>query len=324
MRNDPRLGPLIESGGSDAEVERLLVEVAAPVVRGIVGRYFRGAGDSAGDAADLESAINLRLLVKLRRIATLASPGVEDLDSYIATVSYNVVNDHLRRRYPERTRLKNRVRYLLMRDPRLALWTAPAGLVAGLKEWSGSAAAVTAVPLDPADATRPMRDRGDPAGALHALLEAVGTPVSLEALIDHLAVLWQVDLGPREVDDQPAAEPHTEPLHLENRELLRALWREIEQLRPMQRKALLLNLRDDETVNVVSLVVLTGTAKFDAIAGALDMSPEQLADIWNDLPLDDLRIAALLNVTRQQVINLRRAARDRLRRRLGFRNIRSL
>jgi CRP-like cAMP-binding protein len=63
-------------------------------------------------------------------------------------------------------------------------------------------------------------------------------------------------------------------------------------------------------------VVLTGTARFDDVATALGMTAEELSAIWNDLPLDDLRIAALLNVTRQQVINLRKSARDRLRRRL--------
>lgn len=315
MGNDPRLGALIESGGAEAEIERLLVEVALPVIRRIVARHVRRTSDAERDAADLESTINLRLLHKLRRVAASRGAAIQNLDSYVATLSYNVINDDLRRRYPERTRLKSRVRYVLGRDPRLALWTASAGLVAGLKEWSGSQAAVTAVTLDPADATRRMCDRDHPADALHALLEAIGTPVELEALIDHLAALWNVDLAPREVDQQ-AAEPHTEPLQLENREFLRAIWSEIEQLRPMQRRALLLNLHDAETVNVVSLLVLTGTAPFEDLAAALELSPEELAAIWNDLPLDDLRIATLLNVSRQQVINLRRAARERLRRRL--------
>ena len=317
MGHDARLAPLIESGGSDAEIERLLVEVAAPVVREVIARYVR-AGDAAGDAADLESTINLRLLHKFRSVAASPAPAVLDLESYIATVSYNVINDHLRRRFPERTRLKNRIRYVLMRDARLASWTAPAGVVAGLKTWTGSAAALTAVPLHRDDATAVMRDRDRPGDAMHALFEAIGAPVELEALIAFLAALWQVDLAPREVELPAAVMRQTAPPQLENRELLRALWREIEQLRPMQRKALLLNLHDQETVNVASLLVLTGTAKLDDIAAALEMSAEELAEIWNDLPLDDLRIGKLLNVTRQQVINLRRAARDRLRRRLAL------
>jgi hypothetical protein len=46
------------------------------------------------------------------------------------------------------------------------------------------------------------------------------------------------------------------------------------------------------------------------------MSEAELAGLWNDLPLDDNRIAALLACTRQQVINLRMSARKRLAKRI--------
>ncbi len=38
----------------------------------------------------------------------------------------------------------------------------------------------------------------------------------------------------------------------------------------------------------------------------------ELATLWQELPLEDARIAVILDVTRQQVINLRRTARERL------------
>ena len=310
--SDPRLVPLIASAGAEAEIERLLLDVAAPLIRQIVSRY--GGGCLPADVGDLESMISLRLLHKLRRIAASEAEGITDLERYVATVSYNVVNDYLRRRFPERTRHKNRLRYVLAHDPRLALWNAPMGPVGGLKEWEGSVTAATSVTLDPGQATRKMRDRQRPADALHALFGAVGAPVVLETLVDHTAGLWDVPLGPAEVPLAP--EHEAAPLQIDRRDLLRALWYEIERLPPMQRKALLLNLRGEETVNVVALVVLTGTARFDDVGAALEMTEEQLSEIWNDLPLDDLRIAALLNVTRQQVINLRKSARERLQRRL--------
>jgi hypothetical protein len=316
MGNDPQLVPLIGSAGAEAEIERLLVDVASPLIRRIVSRH--GGGCLAADLGDLESMIHLRLLHKLRRLAESPGEGIEDLERYVATVSYNVVNDHLRRRFPERTRHKNRLRYVLTHDPRLALWNAPVGPVGGLKGWEGSVTAAVAVSLDPGQTsvhiTRKIRDKQRPADALQALFCAVGAPVALETLVDHTAELWDVPVRPAEV--ALVDEHETVPAQIERRELLRALWREIGQLLPMQRKALLLNLRDDETVNVVALVVRTATAQFDDVASALEMTAEQLSEIWNDLPLDDLRIAALLNVTRQQVINLRKSARERLRRRL--------
>jgi len=314
MGNDPRLGPLVASGGSEAEIERLLVAVAAPLIRRIVSRYVRGGGCLAADAADVESLISLRLLHKLRRVGASPDDRIEDVERYVATVSYNVINDYLRRRFPARARHKNRLRYVLSHDPRLALWNAPMGPVGGLKEWEGSVTAASEVRLDPLQATGRMRDQGRPADALQALFAAAGVPVELEAVVDFTATLWDVPLGPAEV---PLEDEHEAvPEQLDRRELLRALWREIGQLLPMQRKALLLNLRDEQTVNVVALLVLTGTATFDDVAAALELTPEQLAGIWNDLPLDDLGIGALLRVTRQQVINLRKSARERLKRRL--------
>ena len=315
MPHDPRREPLTASG-SEAEIERLIGEVALPLVRQIVGRetLTRG-GLPRHDADDIEATVTLRLLRRLRQASASPDDAIQDLGKYVTTLTYNAINDHLRRRFPERTRLKNRLRYVLTHDRRLALWTVPAGLAAGLRKWSGATDVLPSVPLDGSRATRTMLDRSRPGDALAALFDVAARPVELESLIDWIASVWHVvDIAP--VTNSELATHETAPVQLERRELLRLLWREIQQLRPMQRKALLLNLRDEETVNVVSLVVLTGTAKFDDVAAALEMAPQELAAIWNDLPLDDLQIGELLQVTRQQVINLRKSARERLARRV--------
>jgi hypothetical protein len=59
-----------------------------------------------------------------------------------------------------------------------------------------------------------------------------------------------------------------------------------------------------------------GIATFRQMAEALGMSPEKLPELWSELPLEDTRIAELLQLTRQQVINARKSARNRLTRRL--------
>jgi hypothetical protein len=99
------------------------------------------------------------------------------------------------------------------------------------------------------------------------------------------------------------------------RDEIERLWDEIRQLRPMQRKALLLSLRYGGTMDVVATLTLSGLATFEEIAVTLEMSPSELAAIWSSLPLDDLKIAEMMGVTRQQVINLRKSARERLARR---------
>jgi RNA polymerase sigma factor (sigma-70 family) len=103
---------------------------------------------------------------------------------------------------------------------------------------------------------------------------------------------------------------------LERRSDLFRLWGEILQLPARQAAALILNLRDEQRRNAVVLLPLTGVATIREIARTVGMSAEGFAQIWNRLPLEDAAIAELLGVTRQQVINLRKSARERLARRM--------
>ncbi len=121
--------------------------------------------------------------------------------------------------------------------------------------------------------------------------------------------------------------------------LLAHLWAEIEDLPPLQRLAYLLNFTDGEIewfwfYGIASLrrvgqtlaltndqfqrlwVLLDWRVEQRQVARLLSTYDEQFALLWHQLPLPDLTIAALLETTRQNVINLRQAARQRLRRKL--------
>ena len=314
--NDPLLRELLGASDSDArarEIERLIVEVTQPLAERILSRYSRTEGTvSAHDAEDILSTVNVRMLRKLQSVADSEEAAVRDLADYVATLTYNTINDHLRRRYPERTRLKNRLRYALTHDPRLALWSTEGGLTAGLAKWkerapgSGELGTLRRV----AGATLPNE--------LVEIFRVAGQPMLLDTLVETTADLWGIaDAAPAVVEprahDDVAAK-------VEQRQFLGALWREIRLLSAQQRKALLLNLREGETVSPIALLVYTGTATFDEIAATMELRPEELTSIWNELPLDDLRIGEMLGITRQQVINLRKSARARLARRLMKRN----
>ena len=255
------------------------------------------------------ATVHLRVIGRLQALCEAPDDAVAAFEDYVATLTYNVLHDHLRRRYPERTRLRNRLRYVLTRDPRLALWDTPAGPAAGLAAWRGRS---ETGPL-PVEATDAMRDAKKPADAVAEIVRAAGRPVTLDALVQAAGEWWGITDVHAALAEQGGSDT---ALQFENREFLRALWREIRELPAAQRKALLLNLRDPETVNVAALIALTGTAPFDDIAAAVELTARELAEIWNDLPLDDLRIASLLGMTRQQVINLRKSARQRLARRM--------
>lgn len=314
MNNDPLLLPSIraDDGRYPEEIERLLSSHVRPLVARVLARYPSVLGEA--DAEDIAATIDLRVLEKLRRVRDGSGGAVEDFAGYVAMMAYNAVNDFLRARHPRRTRLKTRTRYLLTHDPRLALWSSPAGPAGGLAAWREMPAAAEA---KVERVTAVMRDAGRPGDAIAAVLQAIGRPLLLDALVSVLAELWHIVDAPPGGPVLVERPPRDVREELESREYLGALWQEIRELRPMQRQALLLNLRDARSVDAIQLLLVTGTATFDELAAAMEMTPEELAELWNELPLDDLRIAARLQITRQQVINLRKSARERLARRMN-------
>ena len=57
-------------------------------------------------------------------------------------------------------------------------------------------------------------------------------------------------------------------------------------------------------------------AQRSQVADALGWTQAELGALWERLPIEDNEIAELLGATRQQVINLRKVARERLERRM--------
>ena len=319
--NDPLLHPLIEADEEEVR-ENVIASVAAragEVVQRVL-RRFHGQLDRE-DAADVSSTVMLRLVRRLRELTSSDTASIGNLDDFVATLTYNASYDLLRRRYPERTRHKNRLRYVLLHDERLAMWDGPAGMLSGLASWRGVNEAASNPSLSRDDATPRMLDRHATADALLEIFNWNGQPLLLNDLARVTAELWLV-AEQEFVDVSEAADAGRDPtVQIEHRQYLERLWREIRDLRTTQRQALMLNLRDSDGMNAVALLIFTGIATFDAVAAALEMEPARLTALWPRLPISDLEIAEMLGMQRQQVINLRRAARERLSRRMNSKNI---
>lgn len=312
--NDPLLRPLLEAGGEEDRasiLQSIMEAVAAPIIDQVlrrqraVWRHLR-----SDDLDDLRNTIKLRLLQKLRALEDDPGAAIANFRGYVATLAHHSVQDAARQRFPERNRLKHRVRNIISADPRLAAWPAETSTLCGLRRWEGRSD-----PAEPSVDSVPP-DRG-PADTLVAMFERSGKPAELDALVDALASLWGVvepvtEAVPELTD--PAPTPHAV---LERRRALEQMWQEIRDLRPLQRAALLLNLRDADGGNATALFLLLGVADLEEISEAVSMPPQKLAEVWGTLPLDDLSIAGMLGHSRQQIINLRRSARERLARRLG-------
>ena len=311
--NDPLLRGVIEAT-TDAERQKAIECVLAdakPVIASVLARNRSGAF-RRDDFEDVSATVMMRLV---RRLQLLPEQPITNFKEFTARLTYNAVYELLRRRFPQRTRLKNRLRYVLAHDDRLATWIVAEESVAGLRSWRDRSDLAAHATLAMSDAEPSMLSEDRAGDAVEAILKRFGKPLLLNELTDILAALWgKTDLLP---DDVPEALDTTTPHdHLETRQQLGTLWREVKELPPQQRAALLLNLRDADGMNALALFALLNVASLDEIAEALTMSAGELRQMWNRLPVDDLTIASILGKNRQQVINLRKSARERLARRM--------
>jgi RNA polymerase sigma factor (sigma-70 family) len=343
---DSLLIPFLQSVDRDESqrlLEHLIVDQAGPLIRQIVRRKLRGSFDRDDytilrqDSEDVASQTVIRLIRSLGELkADPQGKAILDFENYVAVVTYHTCNEHLRQKHPRRWRLRNRLRYLLTRREGFALWEdrgewlcSLAGPDAG-SDGSSRGRSLRELRLSP-DASQQVglssdaAQRLDPALVVEAILKWAGRPVELDDLVDLVAGWWGISdqvlasesedaVGDR-LDLLPSSTEDVSVL-LERRVHLERLWKEIQELPVRQRSALLLNLRDEQGQGVIELLPLTGVASIRQIARALDMADEQFAALWNGLPLDDAAIAGLLGITRQQVINLRKSARERLARRM--------
>jgi len=343
---DVLLLPFLEAT-TETEEELLLVELLNehinPIVRQIL-RYKlqwdfnqREQSHRNQDIEEVYNEIQLHLLKRLRKLKS--QPGdkaITNLRSYVATTARNACDEYLRRKYPQRRNLKDKIRYCLTSRKELALWEeAGAGWLAGLADWERERKS--------APSGGEARPQGNPLEALSGKLESVdvhrlelyeliififqilGFPVELDQLTAIVAKLRGIEDAPAtsvDVENNSLSErlvslqPNPDTL-VEYHQLLEQLWAEIQLLPRRQRVALLCNLKNQQGINVITLFPATRVASFEQLAAALEIPLQEFEALWSKLPLDDLSLAEYLGVTRQQVINLRRSARDRLMRRMN-------
>jgi RNA polymerase sigma factor (sigma-70 family) len=306
-----------------------LIDQVTPVIEGVI-RGKVGATVAAIEREELFSETILQLIRRLQEIKPdPARHTIANLYAYAAVMAFNVLHAHFRRVHPERQRLRNRIRHVVRKSTQFALWQSPSGhLVCGLAGWAGTVSGECSEadldripPLSPPlpaswsdDISRAQLTR-----TLAQVFEHGRKPLELERLVEKVAELFRLPVTPPQatrgerIDETASAESS-----LVYRSALVEVWREVDLLPPRQRIALLLSLRDENGSAITSLLILLRIATFDQLAAAVELSPEDLAALWDRLPLPDIAIAERLDLSRQQVINLRKSARDRLERRLTF------
>ena len=341
---DALLEPLLLEASderADELLSRLITAHAEPVIKGIIRYKLHLNSHRASqreETDDLYQEVLLQLLTQLQQFRRHPDGHpIADVRGMAAVIAHRTCSGWMRRRFPKRHALKNRLHYLLTRQRGLALWQAEDGkLLAGFAAWQGQKKAASAARLGelsdgeglPARA-RMLQGGGQQVlgDALAAIFDHVGGPVEFDELVRALAALLGVRDRPFESLSEnedagrlPTAAGESDPAwHIEKRIFLQRLWEELQLLPPNQRAALLLNLKDAGGSGCITLFPATGVATLRQLAEVLGMSADEFARLWSELPLEDARIAELLGLTRQQVINARKSGRERLARRLkGF------
>ena len=337
---DALLEPLLLRGDDD-HADDLVLELisvhAEPVIKGVIRFKLRLSSYRAtqrAEADDIYQEVLLQLLAQLQKFRKLPDGHpIADLRGMAAVIAHRTCARWMRRQFPERHALKNRLHYLVTRQRGFALWqNADGQLIAGFAAWQDEKKSDTRRSLDletlpphirPPKGVKPQ----GLADTIAAVFNHVGHPIEFDELVTAMASLLGVSDQPieslAEDDDAVSSLPDlAEPdpaWRIEKRMFLQRLWEELEQLPRNQRAALLLNLKESSGFGCITLFPATGIATLRQLATALEMTAESFAELWNDLPLEDAKIAELLGLTRQQVINARKSGRERLTRRLkGF------
>jgi DNA-directed RNA polymerase specialized sigma24 family protein len=338
------IDPLLESlllATSDEEIDEIISEHisrhAVPVIKRVIIYKLHlnpHRGTEQADADDIQQEVILQLLMRLRQFRQQPDVyPISDLRGLTAAITRNACARWMQRRFPERHAFKNRLYYLLTHQPGLALWLSEnRKQMAGFKMWQGRKDIATVERFDRPSEEEALLDRirslksgkeADWGSVLAAVFDCLGGPVEFDKLTGFLAGLLRIEdrpvipLDPKDDSGQPdpPAEQPDLAWQTEKKIFLERAWEEICELPTKQRVALLLNLQREYH----GLFLARGIATFSQMAEALEVSPEKLPEMWSELPLEDAKIAELLQLTRQQVINARKSARKRLTRRLrGF------
>src|SRR5215211_2241419 len=143
VKIDALLEPLLLEA-NDERADELLLQLindhAGPVIKGVIRFKLRFSAyheTQRAEADDIYQEVLLQLLGQLQKFRKLPDGNpIADLRGIAAVIAHRTCARWMRRQFPERHALKNRLHYLLSRQRGFALWQKAEGpLVAGFTVW---------------------------------------------------------------------------------------------------------------------------------------------------------------------------------------------
>jgi DNA-directed RNA polymerase specialized sigma24 family protein len=125
---------------ADELLSQVIAEHAEPVIKGVIRfklRFNSHQEMQRAEANDIQQDVVLQLVSQLQRFRKLpAAHPITDVRGMAAIIAHRTCARWMRRQFPERHALKNRLHYLLTRQRGFALWEDTNGkLLAGFAAW---------------------------------------------------------------------------------------------------------------------------------------------------------------------------------------------
>ena len=327
----------------DQLLEELICQYARPVIKRVIASKLnvkRGHWDSVEgqDQEDIAEEVVVQLIRRLTLMRSGGAASFDNFESYAATAAYNACSNYLRRKYPARSRLRDRLRYIFSHHKQFAIWQfEQREWLCGLDSWRKqkrsrrSSDRLRQLRADPRSInyfSDSAQQEQDVLRLVKAIFEFVGAPVALDDLVAVVGdLLGTTDkTASAEPDDQfnrvtHEIRPDTEALfteRIDKQEYLKQVWKEVRELPSEQRAAMLLNLKDREGSDITAIFISSGVATVSEMAETLGLSIEEFLDLWKTLPLSDEDIAIRLGIRIRRVGSLRQSGRRRLSRRMDL------
>ena len=320
-------------------LSQLLEEIAKPLIQQIVRHSFKQElSNSAYHAPwqtgeDVTADVLMKVLTRLHSFkADPQGYAISNFRGLVAKTAYRTLTDLRSENNRKRTNLERKIKRLCAASDELAIWkdesgAAICGYSAQLKEMDMPYRQSRYVSRSDlfAASEKLMTDgrRRNTAEVILFVLNVVGGPVRLSDLIGVVFARQVASSQAVPIDQALLHHRHLPALttvpqnplaSLETRRLLELMFEELRKLKPVQRKSLLLNMTDCYGYGIEWLV-FAKIASEEQLAELLELSLAEFRSLLDDLPMTDKRIGELLGLDPMKVANIRKAVRDRLKRR---------
>src|SRR6185312_8501626 len=200
---DVLLEPLLTEA-SDEQADELLSQLIAnhaePVIKGVIRFKLRLNSyreTQRAESDDIHQEVVLQLLAQLQRFRKFPdSHPISDVRGMAAVIAHRTCARWMRRQFPERHALKNRLHYLLTRQRGLALWDEDGKTLAGFTVWEKENKPTKAARHLSDVAALPNHIRTlksekpqELADAVATILNYVGGPIEFDELVSAIATL---------------------------------------------------------------------------------------------------------------------------------------